>query len=132
MNNKIIKKISITFIIGIVIAIVGYLIASLISQSIHSLNIKDTLFIEGIFVVFISIIAMTSSDSLNLNILGLGIGDKTRASLEAIQQEHKLKDDPKKFIDANTIKLNFNCLTFLVGGIFIILTSFFYFNKLMG
>ncbi|WP_234123580.1 hypothetical protein [Clostridium hydrogenum] len=125
MVNKMVKRIFILLIMSIIFLIIGYLIATFISNCVDD-SIKDVMLLEGIATVLITLACITKGDSLNLNIEGLGVGDKTHATLEAIKQERDLKWNFSNLKNNSTIKLAFNSLSILLGGIFMILFSVFF------
>jgi hypothetical protein len=127
MINQVIKKLSLSLILSIIFVPIGYLIAIPISNFSHD-SIKDVMFLEGLATTLITLFCTIQGNPSAINLLGLG--DHTsqfnqHANLEATRSERQFTNYFKNFTNHSVVKLTFNSLTIVFGGILMILLSMF-------
>lgn len=127
MLNKIIKKITISLVLSIIFVAIGYLIAFLISNYYHT-NFKNVMFLEGLATTLITVLFSIQGNPSGINLHGLGQETpqySAYANLETTRMERESTNYFKNFKNHSVVKLTFNSLTIVFGGILIILFSIF-------
>lgn len=127
MANGTIRKIIISLIISVIFAIIGYIIAIPISNYFHD-SIKDVMFLEGLAVTIIGLIASVQGNPSGINLMRLG--DKTgewsdHANLETTRRERESTNYFKNFTKHSIVNFTLNRLTIVLAGILMILFSLY-------
>ena len=129
MLNKIIRKITMSLVLSIIFVVIGYFIAFPISNYYHA-DFKDVMFLEGlittIIATFFSIQRGPSPSTLHQGLNGDRAWQYAEyKNLETTMMEGKSTGYQKKFTNHSVVKLIFNSLTIIFGGILIMLFSIF-------
>lgn len=127
MLNKIIKKITISLGLSIIFAVIGYLIAFPIANY-YQANFKDVMFIEGLVIILITILFSIAGNPSGFTFQKFR--DKTWQNieykdLETTRMERESSNYLNRFTSHPIVRLTFNSLTIILGGVFIILFSMF-------
>ena len=123
--NQIIKKMTISLVFSIIFVVIGYFIAFPISNYFH-VDFKDVMFFEGISITLITLFFSVQGNPSGISLHGLGeINSQYSAyeNLETTRIERESTNYFKNFRNHSVVKLTFNTLTIVFGGILITLFS---------
>lgn len=127
MVKQIIKRMGISLLLSIIFVVIGYLIAIPISNYSHD-SIKDVMFLEGLATTVITLFFTIQGNPSGISLQGLGQNTSqysTNRNLETTRMERESTNYLKNFKNHSIVKLTFNSLTIVFGGVLIILCSIF-------
>jgi len=126
--GKIIKRLGLTFLVGLAVLGIGYGVAILIGN--HSrYALQDILFVEGIVIVAIGLMMSMKGNPSGASLLGLGQQNATQVSnwnLEVTRIEREQTAYHRNFLKQAVLEFSLINTAILLGGILIILFSIFF------
>lgn len=127
MPNSTVQKITISVLIGGIFVICGYVIAIPISKYMQD-SIQDVMFLEGLAVTVIGLMATIQGDPIGISLMGLGDkagGIHENINLETTMKERSSTDYIKNFTKQAIVDFTPNRLTVVLGGILTMLFAWF-------
>ena len=121
MDKSVLKTIVKCAVLGVIWAIILFGIALIITKF-KGYELKDVLFIEGIFFVIVGILSSLGGNSMGLSMKGLGQTNSqyiANANLEVTKME---KDKTKNI--KTTVSMGLSTVSLIIGGILVIVINF--------
>lgn len=122
MDKSIIKSIGKNLLFSFVWTIIFCLIAWVITYF-TKYNLKDVLFVEGIFIVILGLSVTFKSDSSGLSLMGLGQSNAQYLANANLEVTRKVNDNLKGNA-ASMFRHSFNGISLIIAGIVCVMINF--------
>lgn len=123
--KKLIKKILLLLLFSLVYMGIGFIVAILISNR-FDYNLQDVMTYEGFILILIGIALSMKGNPSGMNLNGIGQSDDNALSYlnyEVTRQDRESNPNYKDYFKSNVVVFAFSNLTFILGGIFIIILA---------
>jgi ABC-type multidrug transport system fused ATPase/permease subunit len=127
--KKILKKILFLLLFSILYLAIGYVAAILISNQFHY-KLQDVMFMVGFLLFIIGILMSMKGNPSGTSFSGIGqknVNAISNLDLEITRMEREIKPYHKDYYKNNVVEFAFDNLTFLLGGVLIIISSIIFF-----
>lgn len=121
MDKDILKNIKKCVVLGVIWAILLFVIAFLIT-TLKDYNLKDVLFIEGITFVTFGILSCIGGNPMGLSMQGLGQNNAQYIANSNLEVTKSEKDNTKNI--KNTLSIGLNTFSLAIAGILLIIINF--------
>lgn len=121
-----IKKGMLIFLFSLVILLAGWILGLFISSQIDS-GLSNILFFEGLIIVIIAVMASMKGNPSGIHTQTAGQqGNQAtqHENLQITQDEKKLTDYHKNFVQHSVTDFTFSTITLTIGGILLIITGY--------
>jgi hypothetical protein len=125
MTRKMLKRIGLAILFGLIIFAIGFGLAILIRNR-SNYVLSDILFVEGLIVVILSLMMSMKGNPSGASLSGMGQQNATQLSFylnEVTRIEREQTDYYKKFLQHATLEITLVNISFLLGGVMLILFS---------
>jgi hypothetical protein len=125
MAGKILKRIGLAVLWGLAVFAIGYGLAILI-RSRSSYTLSDILFVEGLIVLILGFMMSMKGNPSGASLQGYGQQNANQISfynLEVTRTEREITGYYKNFLKNATLEMSMVSISFILGGIFMILLS---------